>query len=352
MAYIKINNVSIKGVAAAVPKDIKEIKNLSFFSEGEAEKVIGLTHIERSRIARPGLECSDLCFEAADNLIKNLQWDRSEIEALIYVSLSRDYPTPPTSALLQDRLGLPTECFSIDIPLACSGYVYGLSTISSILASGGIKKAILLVGETTSRLQSPLDKTLYPLHGDAGTATALEFEESAQPMYFHLCTDGKGAEAIINRDGGTRNPFTPNSLEMKEIESGVSVRGIDSVMDGMAVFKFSTKNPPMAVTELNAKYNLSNDDINYFLVHQANQYIDEKIAKKLKIDANKMPFCLSQFGNTSSATIPMTIVTKLADKLPNENSDVLMLGFGSGLSWGAARLHLNHIICVPLIEVE
>lgn len=351
MAYLKITNVAVKGVAAAVPKDVKEIRDLPFFSGGEAEKVIGLTHIERSRIARQGLECSDLCFEAAEALIGRLGWEKAGIEALIYVSLSRDYPTPPTSALLQDRLGLPTECFSVDIPLACSGYVYGMSTVCSLMQNGGIRKALLLVGETTSRLQSPLDKTLYPLHGDAGTATALEYDDRAHPMYFHLCTDGGGGNAIINRDGGTRYPFTPGSLVMKEVEPGVAVRGIDSVMDGMAVFKFSTKHPPAAVNGLNEKYGLRNGDIDYFLVHQANQYIDEKIAKKLKIDAAKMPFSLSQFGNTSSATIPVTMVTQLGGMLPEEDADVLMLGFGSGLSWGAARMRLDHITCVPLIEV-
>lgn len=352
MSLLKIENVSIKGVAATVPKQVKEIKNLSFFSEGEAEKVIALTHIERSRIAPKGLECSDLCFQAAENLIKRLGWNRNEIEILIYVSLSRDYPTPPTSAILQDRLKLSEECMAIDIPLACSGYVYGLSVISSIISAGKIRKGLLLVGETTSRLQSPLDKTLYPLHGDAGTATAIQFDKDASAMHFHLCTDGAGGEAIINRAGGTRHPFTPESLEMKEIGPGIQVRDIDSVMDGMSVFSFSTKNPPDSVKKLNAQYGLDNDEIDYFLVHQANQYIDEKIAKKLKIDASKMPFCLSQFGNTSSATIPMTVVTQLADKLPHENAEVLMLAFGSGLSWGAARLKLDHIAIEPLIEVE
>lgn len=352
MAYLKIDNVKIKGVAAAVPKDVKEMKDLPIFMEGEAEKVIGLTHIERSRIARPGLECSDLCFEAAKTLIDSLRWDAADIETLVYVSLSRDYPTPPTSSLLQERLGLSKECFAIDIPLACSGYVYGLSTISALLANGGINKALLLVGETTSRLQSPLDKTLYPLHGDAGTATALVYDTEADPMYFHLCTNGAGGNDIINRDGGTRFPFSKESLEMRELEPGISVRGIDSVMDGMAVFKFATRDAPASVVELNNRFGFNNEDLDYFLVHQANQYIDEKIAKKLKIDASKMPFCLSQFGNTSSATIPMTVVTQLADKLPHENAEVLMLAFGSGLSWGAARLKLDHITIEPLIEVE
>lgn len=352
MAYLKINNVAIKGLSTAVPKDIKEIKNLPFFAEGEAEKVIGLTHVERSRIARPGLECSDLCFEAADRMLNELKWGHEEVEAIVYVSLSRDYPTPATAVILQDRLGLSKECLAFDIPFACSGYVYGLSVISSMISAGQLHKALLLVGETTSRLQSPLDKTLYPLHGDAGTATALEYSETCDPMYFHLNSDGSKGDAIINPDGGTRHPFSAESLQMKEIEPGISRRGIDSIMDGMSVFGFSIKEPPLCAKNLCEHYGINIDDMGYFLVHQANQYIDMKIAKKLKIPVEKMPLALSQYGNTSSATIPTTITTCLNDELPHKKTDVMMLGFGSGLSWGAAWVTLDHIVCPPLIEVE
>lgn len=352
MAYLKIENVAIKGVATAVPKDIKEMRELPFFAEGEADKVIGLTHVERSRIARPGLECSDLCFEAAEKLLSDLEWNRKEVDAIIYVSLSRDYPTPATAVILQDRLGLSKECLAFDIPFACSGYVYGLSVISSILSAGNLNKALLLVGETTSRLQSPLDKTLYPLHGDAGTATALEYSIGAKPMYFHLNSDGSKSDAIINPDGGTRNPFSAESLEMIEVEPGISRRKIDSIMDGMAVFGFSIKEPPLCAKSLCEHYDLNLESIDYFLVHQANQYIDMKIARKLKIPEAKMPLALGQYGNTSSATIPTTITVCLNQELPQMKADVLMLGFGSGLSWGAAWVTLDHIVCLPLIEVE
>ena len=202
MAFLSFSNVKFAGVAAAVPKIVKEIKDLSFFSPGEADKVIALTHIERSRMVPKGMCCSDLCYEAAEQLIERLQWNKQDIGAMIYVSLSRDYLTPHTSALLQDKLGLSKECYAIDVPLACSGYVYGLSVIAGLMQNGGIKKGLLLVGETTSQLQSPLDKTIWPLHGDGGTATALEFNEGASPMLFHFATDGSRGDAIINLDGG------------------------------------------------------------------------------------------------------------------------------------------------------
>lgn len=352
MAFLELKNVRIAGIAASVPSDIKEIKEQPFFAEGEAEKVIAVTHIERSRIAREGLECSDLCYEAADKLISELSWKREEIELLIYVSLSRDFPTPATANILQARLGISSECMAFDIPFACSGYVYGLSVASSIMQFGNVKKALLLVGETTSRLQSPLDKTLWPLHGDAGSATALEFDSSADKMYFHLCSDGSRGEAIINRCGGSRYPFSEKALQMREYEPGVERRDIDSEMDGMAVFNFAIKEPPKATKELCDHFNLDIEEMNYILVHQANQYIDEKIARKLKISLDKMPFSLSQYGNTSSATIPMTAVTCLGEKLTESKYNIVLLGFGSGLSWGAAWVTFDKVKILPLIEIK
>ena len=352
MAFLEIKNVRIAGIAAAVPKDVKEIRDQPFFEDGEAEKVIDVTHIERSRIAREGLECSDLCFEAASRLVDELNWDINEIQALIYVSLSRDYPTPSTANILQSRLNLPKECLAFDIPFACSGYVYGLSVISSLMQTGNIKKALLLVGETTSRLQSSLDKTLWPLHGDGGSATALEFNHEAENMFFSLYSDGSRKEAIINRAGGTRRPFSESSLKLKKYGPGIARRDIDSEMDGMAVFNFAIKEPPKAVKELCEHFKLNLDDMDYFLIHQANQYIDEKVAKKLNIPMEKMPFSLSQYGNTSSATIPITAVACLRDTIQDKRVNTIMLGFGSGLSWGAAWISLDKLKLLPLIEVE
>ena len=352
MAFLKIDNVKISGIAAAVPTLVKEIRELPFFSPGEGDKVVGLTKIERSRMAPEGMCCSDLCYAAAEKLLDALHWQRDSIDALIFVSLSRDYVTPSTAALLQHRLGLPTECYCIDIPLACSGYVYGLSNIASLMQSGNIRRGLLLVGETTTQLQSPLDKTLWPLHGDAGSATALEFDENAEPMYFHLCTDGSRGDAIINVTGGHRHPVTPDDLVMKKGEDGSLRRNVDSVMDGMNVFGFSITEPPKAVKEMCARFGLDIADLDYLLLHQANKYMDDKIGKKLKVPEDKIPFSLFEYGNTSSATIPMTAVAGVGPGLSDKRAKAAMLGFGSGLSWGAAWVTLDHVNVLPLIELE
>ena len=352
MAYLRINNVKITGVAAAVPKEKKDILHLPFFGPGEAEKVIALTHIASSRIAPDGMCCSDLCYEAADKLLTELDWERNDVDALIFVSLSRDYIAPATANILQNKLGLSPECYAIDVPLACSGYVYGLSVISSLISNGGIRKGLLLVGETTSRMQSPNDKTLWPLHGDAGSATALEYNENTEPMYFHLCSDGSRAAAIMNQYGGTRFPMTEEGLEMKEREPGPVMRnGLHAYMDGLGVFAFSIKEPPACIKQLCEHFEISLESVNYLLLHQANKYMDDKIGKKLGIPEEKIPFSLMEYGNTSSTSIPMTIVVGIGRKIEEENAYSIMCGFGAGLSWAAAHVNLNHIKCLPLIEV-
>lgn len=354
MAFLDIRNVKIAGLGAAVPTNIKEIREQPCFVGGkeEAEKVIAITHVERSRVVAEGQCCSDLCYEAANKLIDELGWQRDEIEALIFVSLSRDYCTPATAGLLQHRLGLSDECYAIDIPLACSGYIYGLSVVSSLISTGGIKKALLLVGETTSQLQSPYDKQLWPLHGDAGTATALEYDESANHIYMHLCTDGSRGDSIINRDGGMRYPFTADSLVMREIEPGVTRNNMQSSMDGMNVFSFSVKEPPASIRALCERFGKNIDDIGYLFLHQANKYMDDKIGKKLKVPAEKIPYSLMQYGNTSSASIPMTMAVGVGSKLQQKKVDAILCGFGSGLSWGSAYVTLDNIKCLDLIEVS
>ena len=189
------------------------------------------------------------------------------------------------------------------------------------------------------------------MHGDAGSATALEYKEGGTPMFFNLMSNGAGADSIINQYGGTRYPMDKEGLEMKEREPGIIRNGLHAYMDGMNVFSFSVKEPPAAIKALCEYNGIDLNSIDYLLLHQANKYMDEKIGKKLKIPSEKIPYSLMQYGNTSSTSIPMTIVVGIGDKLSQEQADVIMCGFGAGLSWAAAYIKLNHIVSLPLIEL-
>ena len=186
MAYQVIKNISIAGITTCVPKNVEENVSLPFFKEGEAEKVILSTGIERRRIVDPGVTAGDLCTKAAEDLIQGLGWKKEEIDCLIFVSQTADYILPATSCVIQGRLGLPDSCCCFDISYGCSGWVYGLCVISSLISTGVMKKGLLLVGDTTSTFKSAKDKTARPLFGDAGTATALVFDPAAEPMSFAM----------------------------------------------------------------------------------------------------------------------------------------------------------------------
>lgn len=351
MAFYKVENVAIKGLAAAVPKEKKDIANLECFAPGEAEKVMALTGVTESRLAPEGMVCSDYCQAAAEKLIAELGWEKESIDILIYVSVSRDYIEPNTATVIQGKMGLPSTTFTIDVPMACSGYCYGLSVVGSLLSSGCLKRALLLVGDTPSKIMSPLDKTVWPLHGDAGTATALEYDSTAKPMLFNLMSDGTQMNAIIAPDTGVRNIVNEDSLKMEKIDEGIIRNRTHVTMDGMGVFAFATMRVPKDIQALVDHFELDKESIDYLLLHQANQYIDDKIRKKLKFPEEKTPYCLHKFGNTSSGTIPMTMVTKIRKELETSPKKLLMSGFGAGLSWAAVYMETNPFKILPLIEI-
>lgn len=353
MAFLEINHVVIRGVACAVPRRIKVAAEQPFFTPAEAENFTSVTGVVSSHLAPNGMTLSDLCQVAADRLMDEADWNRSTVDLVVFVSTSRDfYICPNTANILQDKLGLKTSVMAIDLPFACSGYVYGLSVASSLMQTGQLKRALLLVGEMTSKNQSPMDKTVWPLHGDAGSATLLEYNPDAKhPMQFNLGSDGSGWETIICREVGVRYPTTEESLKYKKFEEGVERNGTQCSMDGMNVFSFAITRPGQCIRELCEKYNIDLPQIDYLLIHQANKMIDEKIRKRLKLPEEKVPYSMTYYGNTSSCTIPITMTSQIREELSSKENELVMCGFGSGLSWGSAHVFTDRIACLPVIEI-
>jgi 3-oxoacyl-[acyl-carrier-protein] synthase-3 len=354
MACLKVENAKISGISACVPKQIDENRSSRLFNEKSLNIFLNTTRIERRRKAPNGICTSDLCVAAAESLISSLQWDKTDISIIVFVTQTPDYIMPATSPIIQQKLGLGNECYTLDISLGCSGWVYGLSVIASLLNSilhdnGG--KALLLVGDTVLKLCSPQDKTVYPLFGDAGTATALEHCSGADPFLFNLNSDGEGYKAIFIQDGGLRNPFSILSLNNIKRGEGIVSNNLQMVLDGMEVFSFSIRRAPESVNTLINKFKLNKDEIDFFTFHQANYLINEKIRKKLQLPPEKTPYSLQDFGNTSSATIPLTMVTQLRDILAEKKLNHIACGFGTGLSWGSVSFATDHIICPELVEI-
>ncbi|MDE6235481.1 MAG: ketoacyl-ACP synthase III, partial [Muribaculaceae bacterium] len=200
------------------------------------------------------------------------------------------------------------------------------------------------------RNRSRTDRTVRPLFGDAATVTALEFSPEAPPMNFMFGVDGSGYQAVWAKYGGMRFPTTPEALDLVEYERGVSRRGTDMVVNGMDVFGFAIKTPPKALREFVAEFEVDTEKLDYLILHQANKFIDEKIRKSLKMPAEKVPYCLEDFGNVTSASIPLTLVTRCADALRNRPCSLLACGFGVGLAWATMNFETESVVITPLIE--
>lgn len=353
MSNLKIENVSIKGISACVPSHVEENTSLLVFKEGEAERVIAQTGIERKhKVKGFGITASDLCERAFEKLMAELGWSRESIDILAFTTLTPDYLEPPTGCVLQGRLGLSECCFTIDLTQGCPGWINGLATVSSLLSHGHMKRAILLNGDTATLMRSQRDKESLPLFGDAGVATALEYEEGAFGFEFDFGTRGKDFKSIMRPAGGFRCPITEESLRYHDYGENISRRDIDAVMDGMSVFAFGISTGPKSVQNLCEKYHIDLDGIDIFVMHQANQYLNEKIRKKLKIPVEKTPYSLKDYGNTSGASIPVTVVTQCHERFSNETLDVLACAFGVGLAWGSVHFKSDHIVCPKVIYYE
>lgn len=351
MAAFSVNDIAIRGISCCVPKNKERNVDLDILTQEEIQKFIEATGIEERRIATKEICTSDLCCEAAEKLIKDLNWQKDEIEILVFVSQTADYILPVSAAILQDRLGFSTNCIAFDVPLGCSGYVYGISIIAGMMKAAGLKKGMLLAGDTSSKLVSKTDKSTVPLFGDGGSATAFEFDVNAESLLFDLGTDGSGYKTIIINDGGSRNRINSDSLLYETISPGIERNACQLILDGMDVFGFGISQAPKTVNKLIEKFEIDKDAIDHFVFHQANLMMNKMIVKKLKLPAEKVPYTLKEFGNTSSTTIPLTIVAELKENLTDTSKDLIICGFGVGLSWGTAKIRLNNVVISDLIEI-
>lgn len=353
MSILSIHNVSIRGVAACVPQRTENNADYPHLDRETLNKYIETVGVVHRHCAHhDGSICtSDLCHASADRLLEVLGWNREDVGLLFFVSHTADYKLPSTACILQDRLNLSKECMAFDSPLGCSGFVYGLSVAASIMQTGNVKRALLLVGNTQSFYASPLDKSTALLFGDAGSAMALEYDEQAVPMRFHLQSDGSGAEVLMVPDGGCRHPFNQDSLQMEYFDDGIGRTRLHEKMDGGAVFTFALFNVPKSLKKLMTKFEVDANAVDYLLLHQANKFLCESIRKKLKFPSEKTPYNIQEYGNTSGATIPLLMVTNLANELQAGKLRLLMSGFGVGLSLGSAFIETDKIIVPELIQL-
>ena len=349
MAYWEIQNVALRGVTATVPNNPVKSIDLGIFTQEEAETFDNTVGIKNRYLASEDVCTSDLCFDAAERLIAGLGWEKGSIDVLIFGSVTGDYKTPPTSGILQDRLGLPTSAFVLDIPMGCCGAIYAINVAGNLLSSGSVKRALLLVGDTALRMGSMKDKSRVPLFGDCGTAMALEYDSSAEKIIIDFNTLGSGYQALMTPHGGFRHPITEESFIEEDFGNGIIRAPKDTLINGMDVFSFAITRPPVSIKKLMDKLEIDKDnDVDYFLIHQANKLIVDRIVKKLKLPPEKVPCDLQEFGNLGGASIPMLMTYNLAEELRTKPLTLLCSAFGLGLTWATMIIKPDRIIVLPV----
>ncbi len=353
MAIIKYNNVGISALSACVPKNVIDNYHydLDLWPEEEVRKVVDKVGVVKRRFVDDKTCASDLCYAAAEKLIADNRIEKSEIDLLVFLSQTPDYRMPATSILLQDRLGLPMSTMAFDISLGCSGFISALSIVYAMMQNQGFHKAILLDGETRSKVYSRKDRREAFIFGDAGVAALIERDDKFGESHFSLNSDGSRGELIMIKGGGYRNMSSVETLKEKIVDEYGNIRTDENgYMNGADVFNFVIVEVPKDIKRLMSASGEDIQHMDYYVFHQANAFINNYIAKKMKLDKERIPWTIQKYGNTSSVSVPLTIVSELKDKM--EGTKKLMLSaFGVGMAWATAIIPFVDCKISDIVEI-
>jgi 3-oxoacyl-[acyl-carrier-protein] synthase-3 len=342
---VKVTGASIAGIVSCVPS--LQIENDYFFDKfgeavvNDAVKMIG---VQKRRWVNETTSTRDLCLHAAKRLLTDLEWQPETVDALIFVSQTPDYRLPASACILQSELGLPNACIAFDINLGCSGYPHALWLGMTIIQSGAANRVLLAVGDTISRIIDKNDRSTAMLFGDAGTVTALETDASSV-SHFIMGTDGQGMCNLIVPNGAFKNYSTASDERLDGKNPAFLF------MDGAEVFNFTLQSVPPLISKTVQYAEKTTDDYDAFLFHQANLFMIKHLLKKAKIPIKKVPININEFGNTSSATLPLLMTTNLRDQLKNNVMQLALFGFGVGYSWASASIKVGNLKVIETIEL-
>ncbi|MCB6994515.1 ketoacyl-ACP synthase III [bacterium 210820-DFI.6.37] len=348
MPFFHYDNIKITGVSSAVPRQKVSLESfVEDFGRETVDKFSKMTGVKEFRKTLLHQTASDLGYVAAEQLLSHKNISREDIGALVFVAHSVDYRRPATACVLHKRLGLSKECAVFDIGLGCSATVYGLQVLSSMMTSSDISKALLVTGETLTKMVNPKDRSVAMLFGDGGSAILLEKEDSLMDIL--LRSDGNGYKSIIAPAGGYRNLNAPCE---DELWSDGNIRNLyNTYMSGTDVFSFTITEVPIAINNFISRTGVGIEKYDCFAFHQANQYISKQLAKKFKIPAEKMPLCLDRYGNTSAPAATMALCDRYGD-IKGEHIKIMFCCFGVGLSWGVASAVIEADDILQIIETD
>jgi 3-oxoacyl-[acyl-carrier-protein] synthase-3 len=328
----------IKNISFYLPKfSLTNEKINQQFPEWNIDKISSKTGIEKRHISAPDEFSSDMAIKAAEKLFEEHKIDRSSIDFLLFCTQSPDYFLPTTACILQDKLKLNTSCGALDFNLGCSGYVYGLSLAKGLIAGNMAKNVLLITSETYSKFIHSQDKSNKTIFGDAAAATLINSENGMFEIGdFIFGTDGSGAENLIVRNGGIRNPFEVNEDIIDEY--GNVKNNNNLYMNGSEIFNFTSESVPNLTEAILKKINKDIMDIDLFIFHQANKYMLNHLRKKIGIPVEKFYLAMENCGNTVSSTIPIALYAAIKENRVENCKNILLSGFGVGYSWASCNL--------------
>lgn len=328
----------IKQVAYCLPDEVVTNEAIvSEFPEWSVEKITEKVGVNQRHVASTGQTATDLAEKAAIKLFEEGGLDRSSVDFIILCTQSPDYFLPTSACLLQNRLGLRQDIGAFDFNLGCSGYVYGLAIAKGLITSGVAENVLLLTSETYNKYLHPKDKGNRTIFGDAASASIISVDGFAEIRDFALGTDGRGAGNLIVKSGAARMPDQQNDVTFDK--NGNPVSSDHLYMNGAQIFVFTQRNVPIVVKDVLAKNDLTQDDVDLFILHQANQYMLDFLRKKMGIPEERFYMYMENVGNTVSNTIPICLVE--ARKEERLKGKVLLCGFGVGYSWGAVVIDVK-----------
>ena len=338
--------MKLTALSAAIPQT--RVENLTAgarFGTDVAEKIVANTGIKTRYVADKATCASDLCVAAAEALFSNTSIERSSVDAIVFVTQTPDFMIPSTSNLIQSRLGLSENMFAMDVSQGCSGFTHGLLIADGLLSTGRINRVLLLCGDTLSKTVSADDQATALLFGDAGTAAIIDPGDCIKG--FVSGSDGTG-NSVIGQKCGYRNGYeTIAKLSPETYQQSEAFR---LTLDGGKVFTFTIKRVPRMIKDVLLQAGLEKDEVDAFVFHQANKFMLDYLSKKMKLPADRIPCNLDRYGNTSSASIPLTLFTDCRELL-SRKATLVLAGFGVGLNWSSAVLQTTGVELVELVEV-
>jgi 3-oxoacyl-[acyl-carrier-protein] synthase-3 len=347
-------NKRIAGLITVLPANertfLEEMKNFNA-PEARSRKLMEVMGFDKRRVVKEGTCVSDMAVYGLENLFSRSLLKRDDIDALILATTTPDYFVPPTSAIIQGRLGLKQDVFCLDVNQACAGFVIGLIQAFMLLEQETIKKVVLLSGDVLSRKVSPKDRNIYPLVGDALAITVIERDQAGSKIEATVKMDGSRGSALTIPAGGMRLPCCAETAVLEDVGDN-NLRAKDHLfMDGSAIFNFVQTEVPPLIAGLLQRASRDAESLDYFFTHQPNRFMLQKLADKMKIPYSKMPNnVVERFGNSGGATIPMAITINAAERLKTGTVEACLAGFGAGLTWAAMLLTLGKLQYCELLD--